>query len=129
MRASGQALISKIREVQNFVLSGQTRPEGTPQAYEITLTAGTTNYLVQYDFQGTLQTLETVTLTQNMVVNQILVGGSPRTPVKLRITSPFGQIYTDGALNQTVQVDMRHTSSNQMKSVVIDGISGRVSLQ
>ncbi len=122
-------IISKIREVQNFVLAGQTRTGGTPQAYEITLTTPSQTYVIEYEINSATTTLETISLTRNLEISQVLVGGTPRTPVSLRLTSPFGRILVDGAANQTLNIVLNHQTSNQTRSVVIDGISGRISSQ
>ncbi len=128
---SARDLISKIRQIQNLVLSGQIQGGATPQAYEITFNEGAQTYLIQYDIGGVLTTLETVSVSQSGTVKlkKIYVGGVAKTQSKLRLTSPLGTILVDGAANQSVQIDLQHLTAAKTQSVVIDGISGRIGLR
>ena len=129
LQTATRSVVSKIREVQNFVLSGESRPEGLPRAYEITFVQNGQNYLIRYDVDGNLFTLETINLTQNMKIDRISVGGSPRTQTTVRFTSPYGQIFVDGIANQILEIALVYSTTGQTHSVIIDGISGRITIQ
>lgn len=128
LQSGVRSVVSRIREVQNFVLSGQSRPEGTPQAYEITFAANAQSYLIRYDVGGTLYTLETVGLTPQLRIGQVLVGGSPVTQAVVRLTSPYGQIFVDGTANQGIEIQILHANAGLAYPVLVDGISGRISV-
>ncbi|MBI4050721.1 MAG: prepilin-type N-terminal cleavage/methylation domain-containing protein [Candidatus Doudnabacteria bacterium] len=122
--------ISKIREVQNYVLTGQIRAGGEPaQAYVINFNTLATAYTVSYITPGATTTLEVVNLPVKTEIKQVYVNGSPRTSADVRFESPFGQITVGGAGNQVVLLDINHKILNFIRTIRIDGISGRIGQQ
>ena len=124
-------LISKVREVQSQILtgkvvSGQAEPA---DAYEIILTTGASSYRIDWDINSLKNTLETVNLSTNVRLNQVYVNNAPVGAVTLRITAPFGRILADGSSNKVVKLDLSQVSSGNTKTVIIDGISGRMGLE
>lgn len=135
IQAAAAEMVSKIREIQNFILSGKVI-SGTQVAnsYDLRLTSGNQNYTIDYIVRTsptttTTTTLETVNLPENTIIQQILVQGLPVSPIRLRFRSPFGRISVNGAVNQTVQINLFHQKTNLVKSVIIDAISGRIGVQ
>lgn len=132
LSSTANDLVSKIRQVQNFVLSGQVVANNlVADDYDLVFTANSQTYSIDYIIETgpnvtTTTTLATVTLPQNVKINQVWVNGAVRSPVRVRVTSPYGKIGVDGAPDQTVQIDMLHLKTQQTRSVIINGISGRI---
>ena len=131
VNAAAVDFISKIREVQNNILAGKTMSGQIKPAtaYQIVLTTNSNSYRIDYDMGGTINTLETVTLSANIRVNQVYIDGSPVGNTTLRIASPYGEIRADGVTNKVVKVDLINTATSAVRAVIIDGISGRIGLQ
>lgn len=129
--AAGNDLTSKIREVQNFVLSGKIiNGTDAADAYEIRFTYPATIYAIYHEVDLVQNLLETVDLPQNMQVGQLTVGAGPPDPsVVVRITAPFAQILIEGASNQNLQIRLDHQKVSRTRTIIIDGISGRVGVQ
>ena len=124
IQAEASDLVSRIRSLQTNILAGLEVATGVvPSSYEIVFTQGSGSYQVNYvDSSGTVA-LEAVTMTQNVQVSQ-LTGGST-----LRITSPFGRVLVDEVANRSLQITLSHTSVSKLRTITIDGISGRISAQ
>lgn len=123
-------LISQLREIQNFVLAGKIVPGTTEAAdeYEINFTVGNPVYQIDYKV-GTPSvsgTLRTVTLPQNIRLNQIVVGVTPRPNLEVEIESPFGEISVSGPAGQVVRLELMHQATSRTRSVIIDTLSGRI---
>ncbi len=122
--------ISKIREIQNFILTGKILSGSAPaQAYILTFNTLGTSYVITYITPGATTTLETVNLPQNTEIKQVSVNGSPTSSAAVRFESPYGQITVGGAINQVVLLDLNHKVSNVVRTIRIDGISGRIGQQ
>ena len=121
--------ISKIREVQNFVLTGNRVAGQAPSAYEISFTAPATTYTVRSATGGATSTLETVTLPTNMQIRNMWVGGILDNQVNIQTYAPYGKIYVDNVANQTVTIELHHIGGNIQRIIEIDAISGRVGRQ
>ncbi len=127
--AASNDLISKLREVQNAVLSGKIiNGVEAADAYEIRFTAPATTYTIYYEINLVQTLLETVRLPRNMEVSQLTVS-SPDPAVTVRITAPYAPIFIDGASNQNLQIRLNHQKVGRTRTVIIDGISGRVGVQ
>lgn len=131
IHAAAADLISKLREVQSNLLGGKVISGGTTaaKAYQIALTPGAATFRIDYNAGAATTTLETVSFSKNTLISQILVGGTPRNPANVYLRAPFGKITVEGSANQNIQIDLRHQTSGQTRSVLIDGISGKVGLQ
>jgi len=128
IQASSSDLISKIREIQSNLLGGKVVPAAgkAAEAYQIVFTPGSTAFRVDYNAGGATTTLETVSLpTPNVVIDQIVPGSA--NPIYLR--APFGKITAGGVANLTIQIDLKHSKSGNVRSVIIDGVSGKIGLQ
>ncbi len=114
--------VSKIRDVQNKVLAGAIVTSGqAASAYEIIFSAGSGTYTLRYAIGGTnTTTLENVNLSPNVQIQQ---------SVTVQIYAPFGRVYVGGAANQVARIDLRHSATGQIRSIIIDGISGRIGNQ
>lgn len=121
--------ISKILEVQNYVLTGKKIAGQTPSAYEINFNYPSTSYTVRYAVAGATTTLETVTLPTSMQIRNLYVNGSSDNQVNIQIYAPFGKIYVDNVPNRTVLVELNHVTGNIRRTVLIDALSGRVGRQ
>lgn len=135
MQTAASTIIATIRAVQNDVLSGQILSGGqAADAYDLVFTAGRTSFIVQSIVRTgpnstSTSTVETVTPSPNIQIQHVLVGGSARSPVRVRFSSPFGNVSADGVPSQVVQLNLNHTKISSTKTVTIDGISGRISAQ
>lgn len=133
--ASSQNVISKIREVQNFVLTGREVSSGVvADAYELVLSSNgagfTLNYIIiNSDSSETVNFLETVNLSQNMEISQVYYGDAARSQIKIRINAPFANILIDNTANQNGRIDLRYKNTSTIRSVIIDGISGRIGIK
>lgn len=129
--AAQQDVLSRLRQTQSDLLGGRILPGETAAAtsYEMTFTTARNTYQIDYFIGMSRKALETARTLQNTVVQQILVQGAPRSSVALRFTAPYGAITADGNTNQTVQITIQHTKSGRTKTVVIDGVSGRIGAQ
>jgi|SRR3989338_288208 len=129
VKTGGFDLISKIREVQTLIHSGSL-VDGvqTASGYELNFAIATpSTYTVKYSFGlGVTTTLETVTLPQNVVFSNFLVNGVSTNPVTVSIYPPFGKIYLNGNPNQNLSVELNHQQTGEKRSVILDGVSGRV---
>ena len=123
--------VSKIRDVQNRILTGKlvTGQTEAADAYEVVLTSGSVSYRVDSDINGTINTLETVDMGVNTKLQQVYIDNVPTGSLTLRITAPFGKILANGIAQKTVKVDVYQISSGRVKSIIIDGQSGRIGLQ
>jgi prepilin-type N-terminal cleavage/methylation domain-containing protein len=131
VNAAATDFISKIREVQSNLQTGKivTGQAVPATAYQVVLTSNSASYRIDSDISGAINTLETVNMTTNVTVSQVYVNNAPVGSTTLRITAPYAQILTDGALDKTVKVDLLNTLTNDTRTVIIDGISGRIGLQ
>ena len=125
--------ISKLRQIQGFVLNGKIVPgQGqAADAYEITFTSGTNMYRINSDINGTISVLETVQyspLSSNVTLSRLTVNGSSVASAVVRMTSPFGAMLVDGSANDVVVARLQG-SSGLTKDIVIDGVSGRIAPQ
>ena len=123
--------ISKIREVQNRILAGKLVEGQTAAAtaYQIILTSAAVTYRVDWEINSLTNTLETVNLGTNMSLGQVYVDNVPVGSATLRITAPFGRILANGVANKVIKVSLSQTGSGQIKTVIIDGTSGRIGLE
>ena len=123
-----QDMISKIREVQNYVLSGRTLPvvDEAARSYQIIFTSDFSSYAINYVISTGTTTLEVVNLPQNMKVQQVFLGVTPKANISVRIESPFGKISVDGVSSQVGEIRLVQTSSGRTKTITIDPISGRI---
>lgn len=127
--AAQNETLSKIREVQNYVLTGSQVSGQAPSAYEISLSSSTTSYTVKFVVAGATTTLETVNLPTNMQIRNLFVNGLADNQVNIQIYAPFGKIYVDNVPNQTVLVELNHVTGNIQRTILIEAISGRVGRQ
>lgn len=136
---SAEEVVSRLREMQNAVLSGRVVAGAVPRAYDLVATPMSSAYRVEYvttvsagpPLVTSTTTLEIVTLISNVTINQVLLNSAPVNLVRIRITSPFGKVSdsASGAVNQNIQIDLVHQKTGLTKSVIVDGISGRISVQ
>lgn len=130
--AEARELTSKIREIQNFVLSGKITAQGqAAEAYEISLTYPAQTFSVNYIIRTSVTTtqtyaLETVNMNANVEVNELRVSGNPKFPVLLRFEAPFGKVVVDGQANRILTIRLAHKRSGQTRTITVDGISGRI---
>lgn len=130
--ASSSDVISRLREVQSNLLAGKVIPGGTvsAKAYQINFTASGSTFDILYNTGSATTTLETVKLSKNIAVKQVLVGGTAQSPVSVYLRAPFGKMTVVGTgTNQILQIDLEHQKSSAVRSVIMDGISGRVGLK
>lgn len=133
--ASGQNVISKIREVQNFVLTGrEVSPGIVADAYELVLSTNGASFTLNYiiinsDSSETVNFLENINLSQNMEISQVYYNNSARSQIKIRINAPFANILIDNTANQSSKIDLRYKNTSTIRSVIIDGISGRIGIK
>ena len=131
IEAARQDVLSRLRQSQSDLLGGRILSGETAAAasYEMTFTTGRNTYQIDYFIGTNRKAFETMKTLQNTQIQQILVAGSSRSQVVLRFTAPYGAITADGAANQTVQIQLAHAKSGRTKTVVIDGVSGRIGAQ
>ena len=133
-QAVANELISKIREVQNFILSGRVIPGTTDSAtaYVINFSSSAgSNRSYRIDYRTTTvptTTLETIDLTASVSIVQLSIDGVPTTPTAVQMYSPFGKITILDRLNATLQIRLDHTAGYS-RTVIINGISGRIGVQ
>ncbi len=123
-----QDTISKIREVQNYVLSGRVLPgPGAPaNSYELIFTSDSPTYAINYVISPATSTLEIVNLPQNMKVQQVFLGVTPRADISVRIESPFGKISVDGVSSQVGEIQLIQINTGNTETITIDPLSGRI---
>lgn len=132
---AGNEVISKIREVQNLILTGREVAGGSAaDAYEITFNANSQSFTIDYLIDSTRTTLETVTLSQSIEVRQVLVGSSlsslgASSPGVLRFEAPFAKVKVSGNANWSLEVDLNHKKTGSIRALVVDGISGRIGVK
>ncbi len=139
LMAAANDLISKVRETQNAALAGRINPQGGAAAssYDIVLAAGQQRYTLDYIFRdpsspsGTSTTTraETVILPRTVRLSRLLVDGGAQGQIRIRIESPFGKISVGGQAQKVVQVELTSQAGSQTRTVVIDGVSGRIGTQ
>jgi len=131
MQSQASEIISRIRELQTNVLAGRQISGTTtvPSAYQMIFVSGASNYEVDYITSSATTTLEIVNFSANMQLKQVNLDGTPIGQVVLRVDSPYGQITANSLPNKQVRLDLNHKIMNQVRSVIIDGISGRVGIQ
>jgi prepilin-type N-terminal cleavage/methylation domain-containing protein len=131
-------MTSKVRGIQNAVLSGGlvnnpgTGTKTGADAYDMVFTANTQQYTIDYIFNNpnsTSTSAETMSLPVNVKINNITVNGVDLTPVRIRMSAPFGEVSISGAINRVVQINLTHLKTGLNKAVIIDGISGRIAVQ
>lgn len=131
--AARQDALSKIREMQSNLLAGKVLAGETaaPGAYEIIFTSGATAYAINYFIGGGAAKAlpNCCQVLQNVRVKQVYVAGVSKLNARIRFLAPYGAITVDGSANQTVRIELEHTKSSQTKSIVIDGVSGRITAQ
>ena len=123
-------MLSKLRQVQGYVLNGQRLPgPGVPaDAYIITLTAGSESYRIDYEIDGAVALLETVRYSPgggNVFLNTLTVNGTGAASAVIRISAPYGTMLVAGQPYQVVIVGLGEPSG-QNTDLIIDGISGRI---
>lgn len=134
IKAAQADTISKLREIQGFILAGKIVPGQlqAADAYVITFTANSNSYLIEVDINGTLSTLETVRYSQvasGVNLSTLTVNGTSVGSAAVRIIAPYGAVLVNGAADQILEMKLSHTASGLTRTVAIDGISGRIGTQ
>ena len=129
--AAANELVSKIREVQNFILTGRVIRGSTESAtvyvFNFSSNAGS-NQSFGIDYRTpsiATTTFETINLPANVSVGQILESGVPTNAVSVQIYSPFGKITVSNNTNAIAQIRLDH-ASGYTRTVTVDGISGKI---
>lgn len=144
-------LVSKLREIQSATLAGKVVNGVIPKDYDIEfLLSNPSSYRIEYitlTSPGpppltTTTTLETINFPPQIAISSLQVNTNmSRTRIRARVNSPFGRISSlkvgtgsciglSGANctneNATIQINLRNQTTNRIRSVVIDGVSGRI---
>ncbi len=125
--------ISKLREIQTFILNGKIVPgQGqAADAYQITLTVGSGTYRIDSDINGTIALLENAPYSAfagRVTLGSLTVNGVPVTSAVIRITAPYGAILVNGLPYQIVSAELLQ-ATGLSKNMIIDGVSGKISIQ
>ena len=130
-QAAANELVSKVREVQNFILAGRlirgTTESATMYVINFSSSAGSSqSYGIDYRTASVpTTTFETINLPANIRIGQLLVDGTPRSPIAVQIYSPFGKITVSDSANAIAQIRLDHVSG-YTRTVTVDGISGKI---
>ncbi|MDZ4243565.1 MAG: prepilin-type N-terminal cleavage/methylation domain-containing protein [Candidatus Doudnabacteria bacterium] len=130
--AAANELVSKIRELQNFILAGRVI-RGTTEsatAYLITFNSNAGlngSYTIDYRTPTVATTTgaEIVPLPANVTIGQILQSGVPTNSISIQIYSPFGKMTVSNNANTIAQIRLDHVSG-YTRTVTVDGISGKI---
>jgi len=130
-------VVSKIRSTQGSVLAGKIIPDEAtpPEAYELLFSPNSADYDVNYVMrvsptQTSTTTLETVTFGTAVRITDISVDGSGVGGETSLVTiSPFGNIVINNRANSILRINMEHVRTDEIKTIVVDGISGRITVQ
>ncbi len=133
LNAARSDLISRLRQYQGFTLAGKQQGGLSVSSYTIDFAANLNNYQVDYTpaSTGVPTALETVRFSefgQRVVLADITINGSPVSAGSAEITAPYGALLIEGAANSIMVLELTHTGNGLTKNVVIDGISGRISV-
>ncbi|MDP3993937.1 MAG: hypothetical protein Q8P75_03090, partial [bacterium] len=129
--AAANELVSKIRELQNFILAGRvirgTTESATAYVLNFASSAGSNqSYRIDYRTASVATTtFETITLPANVSVGQILQSGVPTNSISIQIYSPFGKMTVSNNANTIAQIRLDHVSG-YTRTVTVDGISGKI---
>jgi len=143
LQIARDALQSALRQMQSNSLSGQPYPGGTSaRDYGLKISQTSTAYETFVEQAGTLayQTLEALTLPQAVSVTNLRVtynGATTNiTDAEIRFFPPFAEIKVTARNGGTtlffeqavviVNFDMIYQGTTQTRSLVIDGVSGRI---
>lgn len=138
VKAAADSVQSGIRAAQNSALAGEKHPNGTAArdfGWEITSIPATSFTIFVEEVGGANKVvLETFPLPEFVQIQNLTVAGAAKTSLAVRFFPPFGRLamttqdYTEaGNLTATFQITYQGTSI--IRTITIDGISGRISTQ
>lgn len=130
LQNAARDLTSKIRGVQNFVLTGKIQGSEAGDAYELIFTPNSLSYVIELEINGvTTSPFETVAVPQNVQITDVRVGGSLVTEARVYLTAPFGKMNIYGGTGQTAEIVLQHTLTGRTLTILVDAISGRIQAQ
>ncbi|OGE78949.1 MAG: hypothetical protein A2751_00195 [Candidatus Doudnabacteria bacterium RIFCSPHIGHO2_01_FULL_46_14] len=125
--------ISKLRELQSFILAGKNQGSAPAASYRVQFATGQNMLPIEYDPSGSpvtflpLENFIYSSVTSNVSVTNLWINGTPVASASLLINAPFGTIQIEGAANAILEIQLGLSGSGFSKNIVIDGISGRIS--
>ena len=134
LNAARADLISRLRQYQGYALAGKQQGGISASNYIINFTPAGSNYQVNYTPSSTgvpvaLETVRYSEFGQRVTLNSITVNGSGTGTGSLQIDAPYGTLLIGGTPNNVMVLQLVHSGTGLAKDVVIDGISGRISVQ
>lgn len=138
VRASADAVVSSLREMQNKTLAGEKHPSGQPaRAFGWQVVTGNTgqfNTFSEENGPSNKQILETIKLEKNVQISNIVIGSTNATGLEVRFFPPFGAIAMTGASyteaeDLVVRFDITYPSTSISRRITVDGITGRIESQ
>ena len=143
VKLAADSVQSALRQMQNNILSGQVHSVSGKAAgsYGFKITNSGTSYttFVEELNKTAYAVLETVNLPNKISITNLVVDGNASTSLEVRFYPPFGKIKMDyvklaggsvtDAENVQASFDLVYQGTSHKKTIVIDGISGRIEMQ
>lgn len=137
VKLTADSIESALRQVQNKTLSGQTHPSGSPaRAFGFQVT-GSQNYYETFVEQAgptNKVILEKVDFLSNIAITNLIVGGAAASSLEVRFFPPFGGIrISGGAFSEQTDIsanfNLIYSGTTRSRTITIDGLSGKISVQ